>query len=169
MAEEKKGWTTKKVILTVLGVLVVIGAIGNMAREKPAPLPPSPPVTAPNGSSLPAPETARAAIPETPPEPAAPKTWQKVVEMLGSEDKISPPFTLTGAQARMRYRFDDKGTGFGVFSVAFIAEGKTSGMPEFMVTDSASDETRILKRPGSYSLKAGCANGAFVIIVEELR
>ncbi len=98
------------------------------------------------------------------------KVWTKVVTLSGNADKRSSSFTLTGADARLRYTVK----GEMVLAAIYVMEKGTSleesgGFPEVTANVAGSDETYLQKSAGEYYLDVTAANCSWTVTIEELR
>ncbi len=88
--------------------------------------------------------------------------------------KKSPPFTLHGNEARLKYKYKTNAhIGTGMFAAYVVTDGedimKTGGIPEVMTqAEKEESETALQKSPGRYYLTIN-AVGNWVVTVQELR
>lgn len=149
----EKPWY-KKTWVIVLGVIFLLIVIANMGKDKDA------------GTS------SSTASSESSSEPAKEKQWTEVYTFKGSGMKKSPVFELTGAPARLKYKYNSgSNMGMGMFAVYVVDEGddimKTGGIPEIMTQEENEEsESSIQKGSGSYYLNVN-AQGKWEVVVEE--
>jgi hypothetical protein len=98
------------------------------------------------------------------------KVWAEVVTLSSNGDKRSSSFTLTGADARLRYTVKGEMVIVGIY----VMEKGTSlqeqgGFPEVMLSEAGSDETYLQKSAGEYYLDVSAANCSWTVTIEELR
>lgn len=100
-----------------------------------------------------------------------PKQWMQVTTLTGSGPKRGEVFTLTGAQARLRYTL--QGDSNSALAVYVIGEGHTlekdGGSPEINADKPGTDETMLVKDAGRYYLDVNSANGTWTVVIEEYR
>jgi hypothetical protein len=150
--QPKKKMGLGKKILIGLGILIVIGIIANSGKDK---------STTTNTNSTSGTNTSS--------EPAKAKQWTEVFTVKGSGLKKTASFTLSGAKARVKYKYT---TGdMGIFSFYVVPEGedimKTGGIPDVMIQQSETSETYITKDAGTYYLNINSSGGSWTITVEE--
>jgi hypothetical protein len=150
--QPKKKMGLGKKILIGLGILIIIGIIANSGKDK---------GTTTNTNSTSGTNTSS--------EPAKAKQWTEVFTVKGSGLKKTASFTLSGAKARVKYKYS---TGdMGIFSFYVVPEGedimKTGGIPDVMIQQSEASETYITKDAGTYYLNINSSGGSWTITVEE--
>jgi hypothetical protein len=155
MKEQSNGSRAIKAVLILIGiflVLAIIGAAGD--AEESAPTPSVTPV---------------AAEQEVKAKPEAPKTWQTVAELSGTNTKRGEVFALTGAQARLTYETD--GQEYSFVSVYIVEAGdsldESGGFPEVSAGEGTG-ETVLVNPAGSYYLDVN-GYGGWTVKVEELK
>lgn len=153
----------KKVLLGVVGLFVFILIIGAMVGND-----------AQSPSATDQPQVADAsnqAGPGQQEQAAAPveKTWVVVSQLTGTGEKKGPAFTLTGAEARIRYELGGDFPMLGVFVVdAGTDIMQTGGIPEIMESAAGSGESALHGKRGDYYLNV-TGNGKWKVWVEEKR
>lgn len=100
-----------------------------------------------------------------------PKEWVEVIQLKGSGDKKSQPFSLGGGSKRLKYEFKGDPE-FGMFAVYVVEKGqdvmKDGGVPEVMVTGAEDGESSLSQLgSGDYYLNVTAANGKWTVTVEE--
>lgn len=148
----KKKMGLGKKILIGFGILIVIGIIANSGKDK--------------GTST---TTHSTSGTNSSSEPAKVKQWTAVFKVKGSGLKKTASFTLSGAKARVKYKYS---TGImGIFSFYVVPEGedimKTGGIPDVIIQQSEASETYITKEAGTYYLNINSSGGSWTITVEE--
>lgn len=99
------------------------------------------------------------------------KAWTEVVTLSGNGNKRSSSFTLSGAEARLRYTVE--GQDMVIAAIYVVEEGtslqESGGFPEVTATAAGSDETYLQKSAGEYYLDVTAANCSWTVTIEELR
>jgi len=151
--QQKKKSSWGKKILIGAGILVAIGVIANLGKDK-----------NPDASTSTNESTSGSGSAES----NKPKQWTEIFTLKGNGIKKSANFHLTGGKARMKYTYK---TDMGLFSVYVVPEGedimKEGGIPEIMIEKSESSETYITKDAGNYYLSVNSSGGDWSIVVEE--
>lgn len=98
---------------------------------------------------------------------AAPQ-WTEVARLDGVEGKQGDTFALTSGRQRLRYESEA-----AIFAVYVMEEGKSldqdGGIPDTMCSEPCADETNLRKSPGDYYFDVRAANGAWSVVIEEMR
>ncbi len=109
--------------------------------------------------------------PTTPAQTAKVKTWVQVVTFSGDSAKRSEPFTLTGADARLKYT--QTGSEYATSYIYLVKKGdsleKSGGFPETTITGPKTDETRLVKDAGDYYFDINSSSATWTVSVEEYR
>jgi len=102
------------------------------------------------------------------------KSWQTVYTFKGNGEKKSATFELTGAEARIKYKYNnDERVNIGVFAVFIVDEGKDlmaeGGFPEIMTSEpNEESESSIQKSAGRYYMSVKAA-GKWTAVIEEFK
>ena len=153
----------KKVLIGVVGFFVFALIIGNLVGgDDQAQAPGNQDQLAQAGSQADDGRQGQAAAP-------AEKNWTIVSQLSGTGDKKGPVFTLTGAEARVRYSVKGE---MAMLAVYVLEAGtdlmQTGGMPEVMETAAGSGESSIHGKRGEYYLNVS-GMGNWQVWLEELR
>lgn len=142
----------KKIFLGVLVVLFLLAVLASIDSSDDQPA-----TNSPQAQAAPIKQEA----------PAAPKTWQKVVELSGSSNKRSDVFHLQGGQQRITYLVDGQ---YATVYFYFMPAGKTldkdGGFPE--VAAATNGDTMSYRDAGEYYFDVS-GTGNWTIQIEELR
>ena len=97
--------------------------------------------------------------------------WATIMTLSAGGEKKSAPFRLTGAEARLKYRFT--GNRYSMMAVYVMETGERlmdiGGFPEVNLDGPGEGESYLYNSPGSYYLDVTVANGHVDLTVEELR
>jgi len=106
-----------------------------------------------------------------PTQPAKPKEWVQVVTFSGDAKKRSAPFTLSGADARLKYT--QTGSQYATAYVYIVKQGESleqqGGFPEISIEGNKTDETRLAKSAGSYYFDVNSVGANWTVSIEEYR
>lgn len=153
----------KKLILGIVGLFVFILIIGAIVGNDSQP-------PAANDQTQVA-ETGNQAESGQQEQVAAPteKKWVIVSQLTGTGEKKGPAFTLTGAEARIRYELGGDIAMLGVYVVEAGTDiMKTGGFPEIMESEAGSGESALHGKRGEYYLNV-TGGGRWKVWVEEMR
>lgn len=152
--EKQKNWFLRHKVLSVILILIVLGVIGSMSKNKG------------NVSVAPSQNGSQQTR-----EVEKPKEWVKVFSLSSSANKQSEGFNLEGGQQKIIYKVSGGQTVF--CAVYVIKEGATlekdGGIPDVMISNPKSDETMMRKDAGAYYLDVKNANSQCDVEIQELR
>ncbi len=165
MSEVVKKRNPWKIAVIVVGVLILLAAIGKSAKRGEGKS--DTPIASQVNAVPPAPEAAQV----TPPPVAKEKEWVMIATASGEGNKATAPFVIVNAPTRLRYKVD--GGQFPMFAAYVMKDGASleqgGGVPLVMVTKSAQDETRIMKPAGTYYLDVKAANTKWAVFIDQER
>lgn len=148
------------VAVVVIGLISAIASGGKKSTTNNASQP-----TASNSTSAPNTQTKPTA------QPAKAKAWVQVATFSGDSAKRTDPFTLTGADAKLKYT--QTGGQYATTSVYIVKKGdsleKSGGFPEVTIDGDKTDETNLAKDAGDYYFDIHSANAGWTVTVEEYR
>lgn len=98
------------------------------------------------------------------------KSWQTVNSLSGTGMKQSQNFTLTGGEAKIKYKYTSNSKQIGMLAVYVFDKGhdfsKEGGIPDVMINASEEGESYITKPAGEYYIYVNAA-GKWDVVVEE--
>lgn len=149
-----RNWFAKHKVLTVILVLISIGIISNSGNKG---------VSSSNNTTSNNEPTKNVEI--------KPKSFVKVIEVGGNQNKKSDSFNLEGGKQKITYNF--QGGEMIIGGIYLMKEGtskeKEGGIPEVMVQNTGTDSTIARKSAGTYYLDVTSANAKWTVTIEEER